>query len=457
MHRMTRSIVSLFIFISINAQTASEAIHLMEDEIGFGARSLALGGAYTALGNDASGMYWNPAGLAGISNGAIYFENNSLFYNNETTYGQERKNNPLRKSIGVNGLGIIYPVPTVRGSFVIGIGYNRIISYDGLMSFSGFSLRDNDLGFPITVDGVEKNYFFSKNVQRSEKVISSGGLEQLTFSFGIAISPVSSFGISISRLNGREDYEFSFSQQDLQNTYKEFPTDFNQYDLVQSLITKTKGWNVRTGLKTAINQWFQFGMAFSLPYTLNVKENHGTSEVLLFDNGDVSDVTETGRYDYEVIMPMVMDLGIAVTVDNLALSTSIRYKNWGGTQFNLQNIEKDSGEYLLFKEENKNIKYLYRSVIQFRAGAEYLWEFSDTFGMTFRAGGGLLPSPEGNSKTDQSFISLGLGIPIPQSMMLDMAFIIRNYEKKSSDLFTPSGTLEKVSTGRLLLNISYLF
>jgi hypothetical protein len=457
MHRMTRSIVSLFIFISINAQTASEAIHLMEDEIGFGARSLALGGAYTALGNDASGMYWNPAGLAGISNGAIYFENNSLFYNNETTYGQERKNNPLRKSIGVNGLGIIYPVPTVRGSFVIGIGYNRIISYDGLMSFSGFSLRDNDLGFPITVDGVEKNYFFSKNVQRSEKVISSGGLEQLTFSFGIAISPVSSLGISISRLNGREDYEFSFSQQDLQNTYKEFPTDFNQYDLVQSLITKTKGWNVRTGLKTAINQWFQFGMAFSLPYTLNVKENHGTSEVLLFDNGDVSDVTETGRYDYEVIMPMVMDLGIAVTADNLALSTSIRYKNWGGTQFNLQNIEKDSGEYLLFKEENKNIKYLYRSVIQFRAGAEYLWEFSDTFGMTFRAGGGLLPSPEGNSKADQSFISLGLGIPIPQSMMLDMAFIIRNYEKKSSDLFTPSGTLEKVSTGRLLLNISYLF
>ena len=431
MHRMTRSIVSLFIFISINAQTASEAIHLMEDEIGFGARSLALGGAYTALGNDASGMYWNPAGLAGISNGAIYFENNSLFYNNETTYGQERKNNPLRKSIGVNGLGIIYPVPTVRGSFVIGIGYNRIISYDGLMSFSGFSLRDNDLGFPITVDGVEKNYFFSKNVQRSEKVISSGGLEQLTFSFGIAISPVSSFGISISRLNGREDYEFSFSQQDLQNTYKEFPTDFNQYDLVQSLITKTKGWNVRTGLKTAINQWFQFGMAFSLPYTLNVKENHGTSEVLLFDNGDVSDVTETGRYDYEVIMPMVMDLGIAVTADNLALSTSIRYKNWGGTQFNLQNIEKDSGEYLLFKEENKNIKYLYRSVIQFRAGAEYLWEFSDTFGMTFRAGGGLLPSPEGNSKADQSFISLGLGIPIPQSMMLDMAFIISNYEKKS--------------------------
>jgi len=457
MHRMTHSIISLFIFISINAQTASEAIHLMEDEIGFGARSLALGGAYTALGNDASGMYWNPAGLAGMSNGAIYFESNSLFYNNETTYIKERKNNPLHRSIEVNGVGIIYPVSTVRGSLVLGVGYNRIISYDGIMSFSGFSLRDNDLGFPITVDGIEKHYLFSKNVQRSERVLSSGGLEQLTFSFGVAISPISSFGLSISRLNGREDYEFSFSQQDLQNTYKEFPIDFNQYDLVQSLITKTSGWNLRAGFKTSANEWFQIGMAFSLPYTLKVKENHASSEVLLFDNGDASDATEIGRYDYELVMPIILDLGIAVTADNLALSTSIRYKNWGDTQFNLNNLEHGSDEYLMFEEENKNINFLYRSVVQFRAGAEYLWEFSDTFGMTFRAGGGLLPSPEGNSKADQSFLSLGLGIPFYQSMLLDIAYIIRNYEKKSSDLFTPSGTLEEVSTGRLLINVSYLF
>ncbi len=457
MHRMNRSIISLFIFISINAQTASEAIHLMEDEIGFGARSLALGGAYTALGNDASGMYWNPAGLAGMSNGAIYFESNSLFYNNKTTYIKERKNNPLLRSIEVNGVGIIYPIPTVRGSLVVGVGYNRIISYDGLMSFSGFSLRDNDLGFPITVDGIEKYYLFSKNVQRSERVLSSGGLEQLTFSFGVAISPVSSFGLSISRLSGREDYEFSFSQEDLQNTYKEFPIDFNQYDLVQSLITKTSGWNLRAGFKTSANEWFQIGMAFSLPYTLKVKENHASSEVLLFDNGDVNDVTEFGRYDYELVMPIILDLGIAVTADNLALSTSIRYKNWGDTQFNLNNIDHGSDEYLMFEEENKNINFLYRPVLQFRAGSEYLWEFSDTFGMTFRAGGGLLPSPEGNSKADQSFLSLGLGIPFYQAMMLDMAYIIRNYEKRSSDLFTPSGTLEEVSTGRLLINVSYLF
>lgn len=457
MHCMIRTLISSLFIASIYGQSAYEAIHIMEDEMGFGARSLALGGAYTALGNDVSGMYWNPAGLAGMSNGAIYFESNSLFYNNQTTYINQNRNNPINKSTGINGLGIAYPIPTVRGSMVVALGYNRIINYDGFMSFSGFSLMDNYLDFPINVDGTEKNYLFSKNVQRSERIISNGGLEQLTFSFGVALSPVTSFGLSISRLSGREDYEFKFNQEDIKNLYTEFPTDFDEYELLQSLITKTTGWNFRAGLKTAINQWFQIGMSLSLPYTLKVKEDHGTNEFLTFDNGDAENASEFGVYDYELLMPIIIDLGAAITIENLAISTSIRRKNWGNTQFKLGNLESSSDEYLLLKEENKNIDYLYRPVTQLRAGTEYLWEFSDTFGVTLRAGFGLLPSPKRDSKVDQSFGSFGIGIPVARSMMFDIAYIITKHEEKTSDNFTPSGTLESVKLGRLLVNVSYLF
>jgi len=33
-------------------------------EIGVGARAMAMGGAYGAVANDASALYWNPAGIA---------------------------------------------------------------------------------------------------------------------------------------------------------------------------------------------------------------------------------------------------------------------------------------------------------------------------------------------------------------------------------------------------------
>ncbi|SVD77702.1 uncharacterized protein METZ01_LOCUS430556, partial [marine metagenome] len=48
----------ILLFTIIKSQTASEAIHLVENEVGYGARSLAMGGAYTAMGSDPSGMYW---------------------------------------------------------------------------------------------------------------------------------------------------------------------------------------------------------------------------------------------------------------------------------------------------------------------------------------------------------------------------------------------------------------
>jgi hypothetical protein len=340
---------------------------------------------------------------------------------------------------------------------VVAVGYNRILNYDALMSFSGFSLQDNTLDFPINIDGVEKNYQFSKKVQRSEQVISNGGMEQLTFSFGIALSSTVSGGISVSRLTGKEEYEFKFSQEDLQNTYSQFPADFNQYNLKQSLITKTSGWNIRGGLRSSLNEWLRFGIALSLPYTIHVKEQHGTDEKLTFDNGDKSDATVNGNYDYKVHAPLIGDVGMALTSENLAISASLRFKDWSATEFKLNNLSRNSDDYALLEEENSVLTFQYRPVMQLRVGVEYLKEFNDSFGITFRAGGGLIPSPDGDSKVDKNYTTLGLGIPIGNAIMLDAAYIFSQWEKKSRDWYTPAGATEEVQSDRLLVNFSYLF
>ena len=458
MKSISRLLFSIFLLLSIlTSQSASEAISLLENEMGFGARSLGMGGANIALGDDPSDMYWNPAGLAGIINKTFYIETNNLNYNNNTTYLDQTTNNPLQKFGQFNGFGIAYPIPTVKGSMVVAVGYNRILNYDALMSFSGFSLQDNTLDFPINIDGVEKNYQFSEKVQRSEQVISNGGMEQLTFSFGIALSPTVSGGISVSRLTGKEEYEFQFFQEDLQNTYSQFPADFNQYNLKQSIITKTSGWNIRGGLRSFLNEWLRFGIALSLPYTIHVEEHHGTDEKLTFDNGDKSDATVTGNYDYKVHAPLIGDVGMALISENLAISASLRFKDWSATEFNLNNLSRNSDDYALLEEENSVLRFQYRPVIQLRVGVEYLKEFNDSFGITFRAGGGLIPSSDGASKEDKSYTTIGLGIPIGNAIMLDATYIFSQWEKLSRDWYTPAGATEEVQSDRFLVNFSYLF
>ena len=449
--------VQLVLFITlIRSQTASEAIHLIENEMGYGARSLAMGGAYTAMGSDPSGMYWNPAGLANIKNGTLYFEVRNLNSNNKTTYLGKTISNPL--GVGkVNGIGMAIPVPTIRGSLVLGIGFNRINHYDEIIRFSGFSNYDNALGFPINVDGIQQNHLFSKNVKRSEEISSIGAMEQLTFAFGIALSPNMSGGLSISKVSGREKYDFEFIQEDTQNKYTEFPKDFKRYDLTQSLDTETEGWQIRGGLKFIVTPWFRVGMNLSLPYKIKVIEKHGTIEFLSFDNGDNSDASESGYYDYKVKAPMILDIGGTITVESLSVSSSFRIIDWKSTRFDLENVQTNSEDYLYLEEENNNLIFRYRQVSQVRIGVETLLELSDTFGIALRGGYAFLPAPKRSDKGDKTYFSLGVGVPLGSNIILDGAAILSSWEKKSSDYYTPSGTQEEVSEVKIYLNLSYLF
>jgi hypothetical protein len=139
-------------------------------------------------------------------------------------------------------MGMALPLPTIRGSMVVGVGFNRIVHYNGQMSFSDFSNIDNELNFPIEVDGKEQFYDFSKYVLRSEEIYSGGAMQQFTLSFGIAMSPTFAGGLSVSRVSGREEYSFEFIQEDSKQNYSEFPADFDQYLLKQKLIIRRQRW-----------------------------------------------------------------------------------------------------------------------------------------------------------------------------------------------------------------------
>ena len=47
--------------------------------VGAGARSLGMGGAFVALSDDATAVYWNPAGLAGLARMEVQVQHTEQF------------------------------------------------------------------------------------------------------------------------------------------------------------------------------------------------------------------------------------------------------------------------------------------------------------------------------------------------------------------------------------------
>ena len=226
-------------------------------------------------------------------------------------------------------------------------------------------------------------------------------------------------------------------QNDIKNNFTEFPKDFNKYDLVQSLDTESKAWQIRGGLKFILSKWFRMGFSLSLPYTISVIERHGTNEVLTFDNGDTSDAIDAGYYNYKVKAPMIMDFGGAFTFEAFTLSSSFRTIDWSSMRFDLSNIEVNSEDYKYLRNENDIFKFQYDYfAIQIRLGIETLIQLNENFGITFRGGYASIPSPSKNAYV-KDYYSIGAGIPIDSNVMLDLAWILNNQKKQSSDIYTP--------------------
>ncbi len=86
-----------------------------------GDRASGMGGAYTAVSDDATGLYYNPAGIAYTAGGNLSASVNA-YYNNEKTYkGVIGGNGWTRRSSSLlpNYFGVIQPV----GRFKVGFSY----------------------------------------------------------------------------------------------------------------------------------------------------------------------------------------------------------------------------------------------------------------------------------------------------------------------------------------------
>lgn len=443
----------LFTIGMVSGQSAYDAIHITENEEGFGTRALAMGGAYTALANDYSGIYWNPAGLGSIDKTGIYAELSHLQFSNDALYmGNLTSNN--QGFTKLKSLGFVMPLPTNQGSFVIAGGYNSVLDYDDHLYFEGFGDISNDIGFEIEDDNGDIYFYpFDQGVYRQEEVRSEGSLRQWSLGGAIALSPNFTIGLTTSLVHGKEEYNFGFSQFDDDNLYNEYPGDFDVYKVNQYLQSEYLALNIKLGGMVDLNNMFKIGGVITLPSKYYVEETHSFSDNLFFDDG-TSDPTEDppGNWDYHVKTPFIFDAGVAFTNKMITLSAAARYRDWSQTRFEVSDFETNSQDYSDLISENNYLARDYDQVLEYRLGGEVTLPGLNT---KLRGGYTLIPSPLRNSNDERITYSAGVSFKVDKNVSLDFSYLKRDWTRDSWDIYTPAGVNEKIETHKVLVGLTY--
>ena len=443
----------LFTIGMVNGQSAYDAIHITENEEGFGLRALAMGGAYTALANDYSGIYWNPAGLGSIDKIGIHAELSHLQFSNDALYmGNLTSNN--QGFTRLKSLGFVMPLPTSQGSFVIAGGFNRVLDYDDHLYFEGFGDISNDIGFEIAEDSLTSYFYpFDQGVNRQEEVRSEGGLRQWSLGGALALSPNFTIGLTTSLIHGKEEYNFAFSQFDDDNIYNEYPGDFDEYTVNQYLQSDYYAFQLKLGGMVDLNNMLRVGGVITLPSKYYVEETHSSNEDLFFDDGYYESIEESsGNFDYHVKTPFIFDAGIAFTNKLITLSAATRYRDWSQTRFEVADFELDDQDYRSIVSENNYLARDYDQVLEYRLGGEVTLPGLNT---KLRAGYTLIPSPLRDANNDRITYSAGVSFKVDKNVSLDISYLKRDWTRESWDIYTPAGVNENIKTHKVLIGLTY--
>lgn len=442
----------LFTFGIVSGQSAYDAIHITENEEGFGTRALAMGGAYTALANDYAGIYWNPAGLGSIDKTVIHAELSHLQFSNDALYmGNLTSNN--QGFTKLKSLGFVMPLPTSQGSFVIAGGFNRVLDYDDHLYFEGFGDVSNDIGFEIEDDNGDIYFYpFDQGVYRQEEVRSEGSLRQWSLGGALALSPNFTIGLTTSLIYGKEEYNFEFSQFDDDDLYYEYPGDFDEYTVNQYLLSDYYALNLKLGGMVDLNNMLRVGGVITFPSTYYVEETHSFSDNLYFDDGTDDPTEDSGNWDYRVKTPFIFDAGIAFTNKLITLSASARYRDWSQTRFEVSEYELDDQDYRSIISENNYLARDYDQVLEYRLGGEVTLPGLNT---KLRAGYTLIPSSLRDSNADRITYSAGISFKIDNNVSLDFSYLKRDWTRDSWDIYTPAGVNENIETHKILVGLTY--
>lgn len=462
------------------SQFESDLVRLSFPGLNVGARSLGMGLAYTGVANDYSAISWNPAGLGQarmneVTFGLGYVSNNdqSTFFNNSQSYSNS--------ATDINSVGMVYPIPTQRGSLVFALGYGRLADFTSGVQFKGFNPSSSiiqywapdGVGVPFggwsgnlayelylaNVDSLGPNdYRWNSKIfdrlTQSGNVIEGGGLNSFSAAIASEVARDLYLGVTLNFLTGSYTYTRNYYEDDLGHIYDTPPFDLNYLSYFEHGETDLSGFSAKFGMLYKFGPDSRLGIAVRTPQWITMHQLFTQSGTASFDNAvnGIQNVSFTAAdrvpSDFDVTTPFVFSAGLSHAVGDLLLAGDVDYTDY--TQMEFRNAD------VALLQLNSDIKSTFTQTVNLKAGAELTLPPS---GIRLRGGFAYLPSPYNGDPTSfaRKYITAGLGFIVENSVAIDLGYAHGTWDTFRQNYDASSVTQESVSTNNLITTVSYRF
>ena len=427
-----------FLPFCISGQSIYDVYNLSTSYYQGTAKSMAMGNAMGAVGQDFSSISINPAGL-GLFRKPTFTFSSSI----NTTYTESKLNGNLatdsRAKLSVDNIGYVGINTSNEKVVNWAFGMNKTNNFNNQIFVDGYndsnSLIDAYFAEIIANDIYDKeelNYYSPSYIyplwetylidfeadgslntpvpagglRQLKGVCSWGGTYEWTVSTSVNVNEKLLLGVSINMPQ--------VSYKRISDYEEAFEYNSKEYFWMQEEALATTGWgfNSKLGIIAFPCRWMRLGASFHTPTTYELTDSWRTETYSHLEFGDYEWNVPTSYFSYTLRTPWRANGSAAFIFGNFGMITAdCEYVDYSNIR--IYNLEHDYSDY------NQFISETFKPTMNLRLGTE--WRYHS---MCFRGGYSFYGSPYGIGDNDYRRNALSCGIGYTQHFLtIDFAYM----------------------------------
>lgn len=315
-----------------------------------GTRALSMGGAFVALADDYSAIFWNPAGMTQFTQKYLGFYGVDIL-----PFGSYKLDVNVP---GVGNINLVDAETEVTHNLAGMLAYyhpinERMVAGFGIYtpSGSGATWKGTDLA-ALSND--------NPNIKWQSKI----GLVSFSPSLAFKLSEMVSIGAAININYGMFDVATHAGMAQVPITPTQvIPVDLGQYEESMS----GWGYGATIGLLVKPSKKFSLGATFKTASTISFE---GEAEISGFTLLGIPSISDLER---EVTWPLWLAAGIAFKpIESLTLTADLQYTNWSTLEVLETNYKDTYWQIIMGQKGDDKRDFYWNNATQLRFGAEYM-------------------------------------------------------------------------------------